>query len=1286
MDVEKMKVSDLKAALAEKGLDTKGNKAALIERLQAAVNHTEGNINNDDDNTNNDNNEINEDSKEENNENSMEDTSNTEENSTEDSLNLNENSTEDSSKIEVNSIEDSSNFENAENKTVEEGVGSPETVSFEDKEFVTKKPAGISFELHTPTPVKPQPKELVPTEPINEAEEASRRAGAAAYFADQTSIVDPGTGEAVVPLPPSTGYGLEESEDDDDEGPPGTGTVELPSALNQDLGKNKDNNCELEDPISWRRYTASPTVVPESHWEAGKHLQNPALFLQEEAEMAGEELVYEIEDNDVPGLSPSSLKMQLTYFDSSVTSEANSEDLAMQEAALAMLKDAGPWIEDSVFEEVTTGIKASLPMCYMTWLPPLYNLGHVSMVDAEGATFVGEQPGRKLYQVFVKLGPLKCSVVSETVQEGLECLGQHLKSFLRTRDLKKLTEQSAEEVECKFQYVQGSGIVKVIMEGEGKTPALPPLDVFILQKKLKDGKFPSNYGVKDEYGCCKVFLCDLCATRLIGADALKQHVESERHKRRLSWFFVNGRGLETFRPTASPHIQRADPEEDPAELEKFTVKICSACEEDGVTEIATGHCAECTDLLCEACTEAHGKTRVTKSHLIETVSPPVIHHPRKDAAEGREVKGDSEGYLIRIYRCGTIKGKGNKEGDGENVSQATNSSSRWGPPSGGPAPLMGGPPGHPPGGMMPPGMRPQGFGPPGGPMMGGMGGMGGMRPPGFGHPMGGPGGLNDGSFGSGPLTPNQEMPPPVKSGLVNDPMAGIGNPGPQQFPGQWGHGPGPGQWGPQGGPPGPWGGPPGPWGPRPPFPPNMMCISQGNSGKPCKHFSRGQCTYGNRCIHLHLVPANQGMPQQVQANPEGEESEEESEEEEEEGEGGEEGPVDKRAAAKRKAFEEAMKAAKAAAAKAGDISLGSGPVGNSSAQSKVPDLSMATTKMGGHMMMHAYSVGQKSKKKDPKPEEQRPGDWQCECGNYNFSWRKKCNACDRNKPFNPVEEESKQKELEKIKEERARRRGGQQDGKMDPGDLRNVVNRGKREGFGGRDRDRGSESRDRGLGRDSGSSREGGPSRERPGFGSGPGPGRRFEQDSGNANLIPIGPGRRGESSSRDKHRDRERKESDRSDRERERREPDRSDRERKESDRSDRDRSRSHRDGNEIEREKPRREEREESGRDRKEKKSERHEEKRSRDGERESSKKHKKSHKSSKEPDFPGEKKKKRKDRSRDREGRDERKRPKREDDEEGEIPGDWGEWYDQGGAQGSSRESYRGKHYEHDDRSRY
>ena len=38
------------------------------------------------------------------------------------------------------------------------------------------------------------------------------------------------------------------------------------------------------------------------------------------------------------GLSPTSLKMQLTYFDGTVTSQGDSEELAMEAAALAMLK------------------------------------------------------------------------------------------------------------------------------------------------------------------------------------------------------------------------------------------------------------------------------------------------------------------------------------------------------------------------------------------------------------------------------------------------------------------------------------------------------------------------------------------------------------------------------------------------------------------------------------------------------------------------------------------------------------------------------------------------------------------------------------------------------------------------------------------------------------------------------------------------------------------------------------------------------------------------------------
>ena len=54
--------------------------------------------------------------------------------------------------------------------------------------------------------------------------------------------------------------------------------------------------------------------------------------------MAGEEVVYELEDNDVPGLSPSKRKMQLTYFETSMVATGDSETEAMNNVALEMLK------------------------------------------------------------------------------------------------------------------------------------------------------------------------------------------------------------------------------------------------------------------------------------------------------------------------------------------------------------------------------------------------------------------------------------------------------------------------------------------------------------------------------------------------------------------------------------------------------------------------------------------------------------------------------------------------------------------------------------------------------------------------------------------------------------------------------------------------------------------------------------------------------------------------------------------------------------------------------------
>ena len=212
--------------------------------------------------------------------------------------------------------------------------------------------------------------------------------------------------------------------------------------------------------------------------------------------------------------------------------------------------------------------------------------------------------------------------------------------------------------------------------------------------------------------------------------------------------------------------------------ERFAIRLCTICEEDGTLVPAIGYCKECEDFLCQSCKDAHSKTRVTKSHTVEDIAPPIIHHPRKDAAEGREVKPESEGYLVRIYRCGTVPGPEAEDGQTDqqesfaaaepiggavpvDPAKAKARISRFGPvTTGPPQPLMGVPAGQM--GMPGPGMHP---GMMGGPGFGGPGMMGG--PPGT---MGGPG-MGPGFPPGG--APTDDDANPAKKGLVNDPMAGL---------------------------------------------------------------------------------------------------------------------------------------------------------------------------------------------------------------------------------------------------------------------------------------------------------------------------------------------------------------------------------------------------------------------------------------------------------------------------------------------------------------------------------
>jgi len=56
---------------------------------------------------------------------------------------------------------------------------------------------------------------------------------------------------------------------------------------------------------AWRRFQYGGDLYAEQRevgsWRPHTHLQDPALFLQEEADMAGANPVYEIEHTDVPG-------------------------------------------------------------------------------------------------------------------------------------------------------------------------------------------------------------------------------------------------------------------------------------------------------------------------------------------------------------------------------------------------------------------------------------------------------------------------------------------------------------------------------------------------------------------------------------------------------------------------------------------------------------------------------------------------------------------------------------------------------------------------------------------------------------------------------------------------------------------------------------------------------------------------------------------------------------------------------------------------------------------------
>ena len=130
-DPDKLKVSELRLLLAARGLEEGGKKAQLAERLKLAMAEEEDDKTNADDSDDSD----------------QEDQDN------------GDNGEEENEEENNEGKEDSEDGEDGDLKTLNNEEPLKDAGIFEDRQFVSKKPEGISFELHSPTPRKPQPKE-----------------------------------------------------------------------------------------------------------------------------------------------------------------------------------------------------------------------------------------------------------------------------------------------------------------------------------------------------------------------------------------------------------------------------------------------------------------------------------------------------------------------------------------------------------------------------------------------------------------------------------------------------------------------------------------------------------------------------------------------------------------------------------------------------------------------------------------------------------------------------------------------------------------------------------------------------------------------------------------------------------------------------------------------------------------------------------------------------------------------------------------------------------------------
>jgi len=372
-----------------------------------------------------------------------------------------------------------------------------------------------------------------------------------------------------------------------------------------------------------------------------KYIQDIVTFLCQEAAFAEEKVKFEHREVG------SEHEVRVSLGGDSVEAREKTLKKAKEVAAQQMLMKIGPYLEDTEWQASSEAVAGCVGTEYKaSWLPPVYDARHLPQTSS--------QP--PLYELEVQLGPVTAVSVSESLSSGLKSLTRHVTNFLSTRDLPGMLREPQEEALKEMEvfehlnqpYVQTSGVLEVRMKSSLTSSVIPPVDVFVMQQHLPDGKFPPQYGARDAFDCIKVFWCSLCHLELSGqgsVESLLAHTKSLAHWRRLGKIFVNGQLRETFNPGGEVCQQaEAVEEETPAEKEvrlACTPRLCQTCLDRRQRTVAVYWNKTSYEYFCADCTSNKADPK------LEKLPAPTVIHPMKD----KQVDRDSLKYLITVYRC-----------------------------------------------------------------------------------------------------------------------------------------------------------------------------------------------------------------------------------------------------------------------------------------------------------------------------------------------------------------------------------------------------------------------------------------------------------------------------------------------------------------------------------------------------------------------------------------------------------------------------------------------------------